>query len=199
MNVITVKLRHPTIPKAPRAAKIILGGPKPRGRCGVSYCCRVTQALGTPTGSRGECSRSASSSCSLLSSAFEWWRKPPRPHPISNSGRFFSHSKSLGSISMAMVPLGPGAFRETVGSANSIPLHSALIAATVRKEVKRKRNTWREREVIIACRIMYLVLSRPRSHLLFSLLDCVTLTSFKPHSRSPNCPSLHKPATLLPI
>lgn len=79
MNVITVKLRHPTIPKAPRAAKIIPGSPKPRGRCGVSYCCRVTQALRTPAGSRGECSRSASSACSrpLLSGE----ESPPAPIP----------------------------------------------------------------------------------------------------------------------
>lgn len=91
----------------------------------------------------------ASFVCSLLMSAFESWRKPSAPTwrpPISNSGHFSSHSKSLGFISMAMVPLGPGAFRETVGSANSIPLHSALIAATVWKELKRKKGIWgRER------------------------------------------------------
>lgn len=65
MNVITVKLRRPTIPKAPRAAKIILGGLKLHGRCGVSYCCHVTQASGMPMGSQGE--RSYSSKLRLLS------------------------------------------------------------------------------------------------------------------------------------
>ncbi len=130
----------------------------------------------------------ASSVCSLLMSAFESWRKPPpaptwRP-PISNSGHFSSHSKSLGFISMAMVPLGPGAFREMGGSANSIPLHSALIAATLWKELKGKRGIYSKggREVIIACQIMHLVLSQPWSHLSFSLLDYVTIGDFQPIS-----------------
>lgn len=144
MNVITVKLRRPTIPKAPQAAKIILGGLKQRGRCSVSYCCSVTQTRGTPMGTQGWAllfKRAPSAFCSCPPLSHE--ESPPAPTwrpPISNSGHFSSHGKSMGFISMVMVPLGPGAFRETVGSANSIQLHSALIAATVWKELKRKRD-----------------------------------------------------------
>ncbi len=186
MNVITVKLRRPTIPKVPRAAKIILGSPKHCRRYGVSYCCSVTQACGRNR--RGE--RSYSSELCLLSAHVRLWvmkKAPPAPTwhpPISNSGHFSSHSKSLGFISMAMVPLGPGAFREMGGSANSIPLHSALIAATLWKELKGKRGIYSKggREVIIAFQIMHLVLSQPWSHLSFSLLDCVTIGDFQPIS-----------------
>ncbi len=188
MNVITVKLRRPTIPKVPRAAKIILGSPKHCRRYGVIYCCSVTQACGMRTESQGwallfKQALSALCSCPPLSHE----ESPPAPTwrpPISNSGHFSSHSKSLGFISMAMVPLGPGAFREMGGSANSIPLYSALIAATLWKELKGKRGIYSKggREVIIACQIMHLVLSQPRSHLSFSLLDCVTIGDFQPIS-----------------
>lgn len=79
MNVITVKLRHPAIPKTPRAAKIILGGPKPCGRCGVSYCCHVTQSSESRR-DRGASTRArlalpALCSCPLLSG-----EKSPPPH-----------------------------------------------------------------------------------------------------------------------
>ncbi len=79
MNVITVKLRRPTIPKVPRAAKIILGSPKHCRRYGVSYCCSVTQACGRNR--RGECSYS--SELCLLSAHVRLWvmKKAPPPPP----------------------------------------------------------------------------------------------------------------------
>lgn len=83
MNVITVKLRRPTIPKAPQAAKIILGGLKRRGRCSVSYCCRVTQARGTPMGSQGWAflfKRAPSALCTCPPLSHE--ERPPPPPDV---------------------------------------------------------------------------------------------------------------------
>lgn len=89
MNVITVKLRRPTIPKAPQAAKNYSRRPE-----AVRTLQRelLLQCHSDPRNADGNAGVSAviqaSSVCFLLMSAFESWRKPPRPHLTSSHQQF---------------------------------------------------------------------------------------------------------------